>query len=96
MKKEITYPEITSVRFNPVDYKDGHMGFVSFNFGGMVIQDVGLHQNMDRKSFRLVYPLHRNRNREAIYPKDKDIQKYIEGEVIGSLVQRGELKIEVN
>lgn len=70
--------KISNIRFIPFKKLKSHVGFCSFTYEGMDINDVAVHIRADRKGYRLVYPKNRVTERNTIRPINKATQEEID------------------
>lgn len=84
---------VSNIQFFPVRKRvAGHIGFVNFHYEeGMAIKDVAVHERLDKKGYRLVYPNVKNKEgdvRSVVFPNNRDTQEQIDREINAYLRSR--------
>lgn len=86
--------KISDIRFFPVNRKGSLVGFTSFTYDDCIaIKDVAVHQRLDKKGYRLVYPANEKAGRSIVFPVKLEVTKAIEKCVQDYMNNNGYIKI---
>lgn len=78
----MTEPKITRIMFKRVARDGSLVGFVGFTYDDKFsFTNVAVHQRLDKKGFRLVYPQNKDHSKPYMFPINRETQQEVDKKI---------------